>query len=170
MSVVGTKELSESGDLNTTVAGYFWAKAAQEGLIKASSIPYTIVHATQFFEFLKSIADSATDGESVRVPCVRFQPMAADDVAKAVARVAVGAPVNGVVEVAGPEQFHFDMLIRRFLSASNDPREVLSDPSARYFGAVVGDSTLVPGDGATLGEIGFEDWIRQSAGAATATA
>ena len=162
LSVVGTKELSESGDLNTTVAGYFWAKAAQEGLIQASSIPYTIVHATQFFEFLKAIADSATDGEDVRVPCVRFQPMAADDVAKAVARAAVGAPANGVVEVAGPEQFHFDMLIRRFLGASNDPRVVLSDPSARYFGAVVGDGTLVPGDGALLGETRFDDWLRES--------
>ncbi len=170
LSVVGTKELSESGDLNTTVAGYFWAKAAQEGLIKASSIPYTIVHATQFFEFLKSIADSATDGENVRLPCVRFQPMAADDVATAVARAAVGAPVNGVVEVAGPEQFHFDMLIRRFLDASEDPRVVLSDPSARYFGAVVGDATLVPGGDATLGETRFDDWLRQSAAAAPAKA
>jgi uncharacterized protein YbjT (DUF2867 family) len=162
LSVVGTKELSESGDINTTVAGYFFAKAAQEALIRASSIPYTIVHATQFFEFLKAIADSATDGENVRLPCVRFQPMAADDVATAVARAAIGAPVNGVLEVAGPEQFHFDMLIRRFLDGSGDPRVVLSDPSARYFGAVVGDATLVPGDGASLGETHFDDWLRQS--------
>ena len=144
LSVVGTKELSESGDLGTTIAGYFSAKATQENLIKTSPIPYTIVHATQFFEFLKSIADSATDGENVRLPCVRFQPMAADDVAKAVARAAEGAPVNGVVEVAGPEQFEFDMLIRRFLGASNDPRVVLSDPSARYFGAAVGDTHARP--------------------------
>jgi uncharacterized protein YbjT (DUF2867 family) len=170
LSVVGTKELSESGDLTKTIAGYFFAKEAQEALIQASSIPYTIVHATQFFEFLKSIADSATDGQTLRLPCVRFQPMAADDVAKAVGRAAVGAPANGIIEVAGPEQFHLDMLIRRFLSASNDTREVLSDPSARYFGAVVGDSTLVPGEGATLGEIRFDDWLRESATAAAAKA
>jgi uncharacterized protein YbjT (DUF2867 family) len=162
LSVVGTKELSESGDLATTIAGYFWAKAAQEGLIKASSIPYTIVHATQFFEFLKSIADDATDGDTIRVPCVPFQPMAAEDVARAVGRAAVGAPVNGIVEVAGPEQFTFDMLIRRFLHASNDPRTVLSDPSAHYFGIHLEDRTLIPGDGASLGEIRFEDWLRAS--------
>jgi len=162
LSVVGTKELSEGGDLGMTIAGYFSAKATQENLIKTSPIPYTIVHATQFFEFLKSIADDATDGDTVRLPPVRFQPMAAEDVAAAVARAAVGTPTNGVVEVGGPEQFEFDMLIRRFLGASNDPRVVLSDPSARYFGAVVGDRTLVPGDDATLGEIKFEDWLRQS--------
>ena len=163
LSVVGTNELSESGDLGTTIAGYFWAKAAQENRIKTSPIPYTIVHATQFFEFLRSIADDATDGDTVRLPPVRFQPMAAEDVAKAVARAAVGAPANGVVEVGGPEQFEFDVLIRRFLGASNDPRVVLSDPSARYFGDVVGERTLVPGDGATLGEIRFEDWLQQTA-------
>ena len=170
MSVVGTKELSESGDLATTIAGYFWAKAAQEGLIKASPIPYTIVHATQFFEFLKSIADDATDGESVRLPSVRFQPMAADDVAKAVARAAVGAPVNGVLEVAGPERFEFDVLIRRFLAASKDPRVVLSDPSARYFGAPLGETTLVPGADASLGEIRFEDWVRDTVAVPATTA
>ena len=165
LSVVGTKELSEAGDLGTTIAGYFSAKATQENLIKTSPIPYTIVHATQFFEFLKSIADDATDGETVRLPMVRFQPMAAEDVAEAVARAAVGTPANGVVEVGGPEQFEFDMLIRRFLGASKDPRVVLSDPSARYFGASVGERTLVPGDDASLGEIKFEDWLRQSAAA-----
>ncbi len=163
LSVVGTKELSEAGDLATTIAGYFRAKQTQEELIAASGLSYSIVHATQFFEFLKSIADSATDGDNVRLPCVQFQPMAADDVAKAVGRVAVGAPVNGVVEVAGPEPFHFDMLIRRFLDATNDPRVVLSDPSARYFGAVVDERTLVPGDGAILGEIRFDDWLSQVA-------
>ena len=165
LSVVGTKELSEAGDLGTTIAGYFSAKAAQENLIKTSPIPYTIVHATQFFEFLMAIADDATDGGTVRLPIVRFQPMAAEDVAAAVARAAVGTPANGVVEVGGPEQFEFDMLIRRYLGASNDPRVVLSDPSARYFGAVVGERTLVPGDDASLGEIKFEDWLRQSAAA-----
>jgi len=165
LSGVGTKELSEAGDLTTTIAGYFWAKAAQEGLIKASAIPYTIVHATQFFEFLKAIADDATDGDAIRLPCVRFQPMAADDVATAVERAAVGVPANGIVEVGGPEQFEFDMLMRRFLSGSNDPRVVLSDPSARYFGAVLDERTLVPGDGASLGEIRFDDWLRQSAAA-----
>jgi len=163
LSVVGTKELSEAGDLGTTIAGYFSAKATQENLIKTSSIPYSIVHATQFFEFLKSIADDATDGDTVRLPPVRFQPMAAEDVAAAVARAAVAAPINGVVEVGGPEQFEFDMLIRRFLGASNDPRVVLSDPSAHYFGAKVGERTLVPGDDASLGEIKFEDWLRFSA-------
>ena len=163
LSVVGTKELSEGGDLATTIAGYFWAKAAQEALIKTSPIPYTIVHATQFFEFLRAIADGATDGENVRLPCVQFQPMAADDVAKAVGRVAAAAPANGIVEVAGPEPFHFDMLIRRFLDATNDPRVVLSDPSARYFGAVVDERTLVPGDGAILGDIRFDDWLSQIA-------
>jgi uncharacterized protein YbjT (DUF2867 family) len=165
LSVVGTKELSESADLTTTIAGYFWAKTAQETLIRVSSIPYTIVHATQFFEFLKSIADGATDGDSVRLPCVQFQPMAADDVANVVARIAVEAPANGIVEVGGPERFEFDILIRRFLGASHDPREVLSDPSARYFGAVVGERTLVPGDGALLGEIHFDDWLREAAAA-----
>ena len=165
LSVVGTKELSEAGDLGTTIAGYFSAKDAQENLIKTSPIPYTIVHATQFFEFLKNIADDATDGETVRLPPVRFQPMAGEDVAEAVARAAVGAPANSVVEVGGPEQFEFDMLIRRFLGASNDPRVVLSDPSALYFGAVVGERTLVPGDGASLGELKFEDWLRRSAAA-----
>jgi uncharacterized protein YbjT (DUF2867 family) len=163
LSVVGTEELSQAGDLGTTIAGYFSAKAAQENLIKTSPTPYTIVHATQFFEFLKSIADDATDGDTVRLPIVRFQPMAAEDVAAAVARAAVGTPANGVVEVGGPEQFEFDVLIRRFLGASNDPRVVLSDPSARYFGAMVGERTLVPADDASLGEIKFEDWLRRSA-------
>ena len=144
LSVVGTKELSEGGDIRTTIAGYFTAKPAQEALIKDSPIPYTIVHATQFFEFLKSIADDATDGDTVRVPSVPFQPMAADDVATAVGRAAVGTPVNGVVEVGGPERFPFDEVIRRFLSASDDPRVVLSDPSARYFGAAVGEQHARP--------------------------
>src|SRR5437773_4766025 len=125
LSVVGTERLSESG--------YFRAKIAQEQLIRDSSIPYSIVHATQFFEFIKSIAAAATDGDVVRLAPVRIQPMAADDVARAVGRVAVGAPANRIVEVAGPEQFRLDELIRRGLTARNDPRTVVADPHARYF-------------------------------------
>ena len=155
LSVVGTERLSESG--------YFRAKIAQEKLIKESSIPYSIVHATQFFEFVKSIAEAATDGNTVRLAPVLIQPMAADDVAGAVGRVAVGSPVNGTVEVAGPEQFRLDELVRRGLSARNDPREVIADPHARYFGAELSERTLVPGDDAILGETRFEDWLSQPA-------
>ena len=155
MSVVGTERLSESG--------YFRAKIAQEKLIKESAIPYSIVHATQFFEFVKSIADAATDGTTVRLAPVLIQPMAADDVAKAVGRIAVGTPVNGIVEVAGPQQFRLDELIRQGLRARNDPRTVVADPQARYFGAELGERTLVPGNDARLGEIRFEDWLGQPA-------
>ena len=151
LSVVGTERLSESG--------YFRAKIAQEKLIKESSIPYSIVHATQFFEFVKSIADAATEGSRVQLAPVLIQPMASDDVAEAVARIAVGAPVNGIVEVAGPEQFRLDELIRQDLSARNDPRDVVADPQARYFGAMLSERTLVPGDDARLGETRFEDWL-----------
>ena len=133
-------------------------------------IPYSIVHATQFFEFIKGIADESTDRGAVRVPPVRFQPMAADDVAAAVGQVAVGAPVNGIVEVGGPEQFRFDELMRRVLAAWGDPREVVTDPDAGYYGIAVGDRTLVPADGARLGEVRIDDWLRQSAGAAMASA
>jgi uncharacterized protein YbjT (DUF2867 family) len=154
LSVVGTELLSESG--------YFRAKIAQEALIKASPIPYTIVHATQFFEFIDNIADAATDGNTIRLAPVLFQPIAADDVATAAARVSVGTPVNGVAEIAGPEQFRLDALIRRLLAERTDPREVLTDPQARYFGAVLGERTLVPGDGATLGETRLDDWLRES--------
>src|SRR6478735_4452538 len=124
LSVVGTDRLSESG--------YFRAKIVQEKLIRASSIPYSIVHATQFFEFLPSIADAATQGDTVRLPPALFQPMASDDVAAAVGRVSVGAPVNGIVEVAGPQEFRLDELIRRRLAAIGDPREVITDPQASY--------------------------------------
>ena len=155
LSVVGTDRLAESG--------YFRAKIAQEGLIKASSIPYSIVHATQFFEFIKSIADAATDGNTVRLAPVLFQPMASDDVATAVGRTAVGAPVNRVIEVGGPERFRFDGLIRQFLSSRNDPREVVADPEARYFGAVLAERTLVPEEDSMLGETRFDDWLSQSA-------
>jgi uncharacterized protein YbjT (DUF2867 family) len=154
LSVVGTERLSESG--------YFRAKIAQEKLITESSIPYSIVHATQFFEFVKSIAAAATDGNTVRLAPVLIQPMAADDVAKAVGRIAVGAPANGVVEVAGPEQFRLDELIRQGLGALHDPREVVPDPQARYFGAILNAQTLVPADGAQLGDIHFKEWLDQS--------
>jgi uncharacterized protein YbjT (DUF2867 family) len=166
LSVVGTQGLSEGGDPAKTTAGYFLAKLVEEALIRTSGIPYSIVHATQFFEFLKGIADEATDRGAVRVPPVRFQPMAADDVAAAVGQVAVGSPVNGIVEVGGPEQFRFDELMRRVLTAWDDPREVVTDPDAGYYGIAVGDRTLVPADGARLGEVRIDDWLRQSAGAA----
>ena len=153
LSVVGTERLSESG--------YFRAKIAQEKLIRGSSIPYSIVHATQFFEFIKRIADDATDGDTVRLAPVLIQPMAAEDVASAVARISVGSPVNGIVEVAGPQQFRLDELIRRVLSERNDPREVITDPHARYFGAELGERTLVPGDDARLAETRLDDWLSQ---------
>jgi uncharacterized protein YbjT (DUF2867 family) len=154
LSVVGTERMSDKG--------YFLAKSVQEKLIRDSSIPYSIVHATQFFEFIKSIAALATDGDTVRLPPVLFQPMAAEDVAKAVGRVSVGSPVNGIVEVGGPEQLRMDELIRGDLKARNDPRSVVTDPKALYFGDYeVDDSTLVPGDGALLGEIRFDDWLAQ---------
>ena len=155
LSVVGTDRLAESG--------YFRAKIAQEALIKASSIPYSIVHATQFFEFIKSIADAATDGNTIRLAPVLFQPVASDDVVMAVGRTAVGGPVNRVIEVGGPEQFRFDGLIRQFLSSRNDPRKVVADPEALYFGAVLAERTLVPEDDAMLGETRFDDWLSQSA-------
>jgi len=155
LSVVGTERLSESG--------YFRAKIAQEKLIKESSIPYSIVHATQFFEFLKGLADISTDGDKVRLPHVLFQPMAADDVASAVGRIAVGPPVNGIVEIAGPEQFRLDDLVRRRLAALNDPREVIADPKALYSGAKVSEKTLVPGNDARLGPTTFATWLTQSA-------
>src|ERR671916_361449 len=161
LSIVGSDRLPDSG--------YLRAKVAQEKLIKESSIPYSIVRATQFFEFVNRIADEATDGNTVRLPPVRSQPMAADDVASAVARVATASPLNGIVEVAGPEQFRFDELIRQGLSARKDPREVIADPHARYFGTELGERSLVPGDDAQLGETRFEDWLSQSASQSTAT-
>jgi uncharacterized protein YbjT (DUF2867 family) len=155
LSVVGTGRLAESG--------YFRAKIAQERLIQDGPIPFSIVHATQFFEFLRSIADGATDGTTVRLAPVLIQPIAADDVADAVARVAEGTPVNGIVEVGGPERFHLDELIRDDLRVAGDTREVIADPDARYFGAALGELTLVPDDGAVLGETRFEDWRSRSA-------
>jgi uncharacterized protein YbjT (DUF2867 family) len=151
LSVVGTERLSANG--------YFRAKAAQERLITGSDIPYSIVHATQFFEFVNAIADDATDGDTVHVAPVLFQPMAADDVAAAVTRVAAGAPLNRVVEVAGPEQFRFDELVRRGLAAHHDPRRVIADPEARYFGYELEERTLVPAADAELGATRFDDWL-----------
>ena len=170
LSVVGTKELAQSADMTRTIAGYFWAKLTQETLIRTSPIPYTIVHATQFFEFLEKIADDATTGTTVRLSEALIQPMAAEDVAAAVARAATTAPANGIVEVGGPEQFRLDTLIRRVLGAKGDPREVLTDPQARYFGAPLSERTLVPGAEATLGDIRFDDWLRQSLAAPVAVA
>ena len=154
LSVVGTDRLSESG--------YFRAKIAQEKLIRESSIPYSIVHATQFFEFLKGLADISTVGGKVHLPPVLFQPMAADDVASGVAKVAVGQPVNGIVEIAGPEQYRVDELVRRRLAALKDPREVIPDPNARYGGAKVEERTLLPEKNVRLGETRFETWLDQS--------
>jgi uncharacterized protein YbjT (DUF2867 family) len=155
LSVVGTDRLAESG--------YFRAKIAQEKMIKASSIPYSIVHATQFFEFLKGLADISVVSEKVHLPPVFFQPMAADDVASAVGRIAVGSPLNGIVEIAGPEQFRMDELVRRRLAALKDPREVIADPKALYSGAKISEKTLLPGNNAQLGETRFETWLTQSA-------
>ena len=155
LSVVGTERIHDSP--------YLDAKNAQEMLIKGGGIPYSIVHATQFFEFVQRIADEATDGTTVRLPPVLIQPMAADDVAKAIGRIAVDAPVNGIVEVAGPEQFRFDELIRQGLRARNDTREVVLDPHARYFGAELGERSLIPAGDAQLGEIRFAVWLGQSA-------
>jgi len=151
LSVVGTDRLSESG--------YMRAKIAQEKLIEESSIPFSIIHATQFFEFLKGIADGATDGDTVRLAPVLIQPMAAEDVATEVVKVAVGAPVNGIVEIGGPEQFRLNEIVGRYLAARDDRRSVIADPGARYYGALLEERTLVPDDHATKGETRFEDWL-----------
>ena len=153
LSVVGTERLSESG--------YMRAKIAQEKLIRESAIPYSIVHATQFFEFAKAIADGGTEGNEVRLAPVLFQPMAAEDVAVAVEKIAVGKPLNGIVEVAGPQQFRFTEFIQQGLDARDDPRKVVADPSARYFGALLSERSLVPAGDAQLGTIRFEEWLRQ---------
>ncbi len=151
LSVVGADRLADSG--------YMRAKVAQEEAIKAATVPYTIVRATQFFEFLGRIADSNTDGETVRVPPVLIQPEAADDVAAAVAVAAVGAPVNGTVELAGPERFRLDRLTRRVLDANGDARRVVADGRARYFGAELDDRSLIPGEDARIAPTRFEDWL-----------
>jgi uncharacterized protein YbjT (DUF2867 family) len=153
LSVVGTDRLLESG--------YFRAKMAQEKLIKESSIPYSIVHATQFFEFLKGLADVSMADGKVHLPPVLFQPMSADDVASGVGKVAIGQPVNGIVEIAGPEQFRVDELVRRRLVSLKDPREVIADPDALYGGAKVSEKTLLPGNNARLSQTRFETWLTQ---------
>jgi uncharacterized protein YbjT (DUF2867 family) len=154
LSVVGTDRLQESG--------YFRAKLAQEEGIEAGSTQYTIVRATQFFEFLGRIADSSTEGEIVRVPPALIQPEAADDVAAALAVAAVGAPVNGTIELAGPERFRFDELIQRVLDANGDARRVIADERARYFGAKLEEGSLVPGDDAHIAPTRFEDWLERN--------
>jgi|SRR5579859_6898774 len=142
--------------------GYFRAKVAQEKLIRASGVPYTIVHATQFMEFLGGIADSSMDGTRVRISPGLFQPIAADDVAVIVAEVALAAPRNGIVEIAGPERAPFNEFVARYLKAVGDPREVVSDPEARYFGGRVEEHSLVPLGEARLGRIGLDEWLRRS--------
>jgi uncharacterized protein YbjT (DUF2867 family) len=155
LSVVGTDRVPESG--------YFRAKAAQEELVKTGPTPYTIVRATQFFEFIGRIADSGTDGNTVRLSPALVQPEAADDVAATLADVAVGAPLNDTVELAGPEAFPLTEFARRLLSAKDDPRQVTADVHARYFGAELDDGTLTPGDDARIAPTRFEDWLSQSA-------
>jgi uncharacterized protein YbjT (DUF2867 family) len=153
LSVVGSDRLPESG--------YFRAKVAQEELVKTGHVPYTIVRATQFFEFIGRIADSGADGNTVRLPPALVQPEAADDVASTLADVAVGAPLNDTVELAGPEAFRLDELSRRVLNASDDPRQVTADVHARYFGAELDDKSLTAGDDARIAPTRFEDWLRR---------
>jgi uncharacterized protein YbjT (DUF2867 family) len=157
LSVVGTERMTESG--------YMRAKLVQEKMIDDASIPYTIVHATQFFEFVKRIADGATQDDVVHLPHVLFQPMAADDVAAAVCEISQRPPADGVIEIAGPEQFRFDEFIRDGLRAMGDPRTVVADPEARYFGAEVRERTLVPDHAIHLGEIRFSDWLTETVAA-----
>lgn len=151
LSVVGTDRLQAE-------SGYFRAKQAQEDLITASGMPYSIVHATQFFEFMKGIVESATQGDTVRLAPVGIRPVHSDDVAATVARTAAGAPLNGIVEVAGPEEFQLDVLVGERLAAQGDPRQVVADVHAPYFGAELGRTTLLPGPDARLAETRFADW------------
>ena len=156
LSIVGTERLQNSG--------YFRAKLAQEEAVKAATVPYTILRATQFFEFIGRIADSSTEGKMVHLAPVLVQPEAADDVASALAEVAVGAPVNGIVELAGPERFRLDELAQRVLRANNDPRRVTADVRARYFDAELTDHSLTPGNNPRMAPTRFEDWLSQVAG------
>ena len=154
LSVVGTERLLASG--------YFRAKMAQETLIKASPVPYTIVRATQFFEFVSGIAQSATDGQTVRLSPALVQPIVSDDVAAALVQVVVDAPLNGTVELAGPEPIHLDELVRQFLSAHRDPRMVTTDVDALYYGIKLNDQSLTPSDNPRIGPTRFADWLRRS--------
>jgi uncharacterized protein YbjT (DUF2867 family) len=154
LSIVGTDRTSDNG--------YFRAKAAQEKLIEASGIPYTIIRSTQFLEFLRGIADEATHGNEVRVSPGMFQPIAADDVAPVVAEVALAAPRNGIVEIAGPERAPFNAIVARYLKAIGDPHKVVSDPEARYWGGRVEEKSLVPLGEARLGRIGLDEWLRRT--------
>ncbi len=154
LSVVGTDRLLEGG--------YFRAKMAQENLIKAAKVPFTIVRATQFFEFVGGIAQSATEGQAVRLPPAMMQPIVSDDVANALADVALGEPLNGTVDVAGPETIRMDELVRRFLQANRDDREVTVDSGARYFGIAVNDRSLTPDDNPRLGPTRFDDWLSRA--------
>jgi uncharacterized protein YbjT (DUF2867 family) len=156
LSVVGTDRLPDSG--------YLRAKLAQENLIKASKSPYTILRSTQFFEFASGTAQSATVGQTVRLSPALLQPIASDDVAAALADVTLGTPVNGTIEIAGPERLALDELVRRFLSANRDPRQVVADVHARYFGTELNDQSLTPGDKPRLGSTRFDDWLSRSAG------
>jgi uncharacterized protein YbjT (DUF2867 family) len=155
LSVVGTERLLASG--------YFRAKMAQERLIKASKIPYTIVRATQFFEFVGGIAQISTEGQEVRLPPALMQPIASDDVAALLADIAAGGPLNGTVEIAGPEPIRMDELVRRYLAATRDARTVITDPDARYYGVEVNDQSLTPGDNPRTGPTRFDEWLRRSA-------
>lgn len=154
LSVVGTERLQESG--------YFRGKMAQENLITDSPIPYTIVRSTQFFEFMGGIAQAATVGQAVHLSPALVQPIASDDVADAMADVALASPVNGIVEIAGPERVGLNEIVGRFLKATHDPREVVTDVQSRYYGAELDDQSLVPAGNPRLGTIRFEDWQRQS--------
>ena len=160
LSVVGTDRLLGSGP--GSLSGYFRAKMAQENLIKASGIPFTIVHATQFFEFVKGIAQSATDGSTIRLSSVLMQPIVSDDVAAAVSEIAFGQPINGMIEVAGPDRVRQDELVRQYLSATGDPRKVIIDVNAGYYGIEVNDQSLVPGGNPRLGPTHYEDWLSRS--------
>jgi uncharacterized protein YbjT (DUF2867 family) len=161
LSVVGTERLLASG--------YFRAKMAQENLIKTSPVPYTIVRATQFFEFVGGIAQFATEGQTVRLPPALMQPIASDDVAAAVADTALAAPLNGTFDLAGPEPIRQDELVRQFLHATGDARTVVTDPKALYYGIAVDDRSLTPGDNPRLGQTRFKDWLSRNAKSLTAT-